>query len=48
MLASQKDEVMDERVRKDVYMATTERRRNEGAVRSPPRAGVGEMLWRRP
>jgi len=47
LLTAQIDEVMDERVRKDIYMATMKRGRYEWDVRSAPRVGVVEMLRRR-
>ncbi len=46
LLSEQIEEEMDERVRKDVYMATHKRERGEGELRSRVAESVGEMLRR--
>lgn len=46
LLSEQIEEEMDERVRKDVFMASMKRERGEGELRSLSRGTVGEMLRR--
>ena len=47
LLSEQIEEEMDERTRKDVYMASMKRERGEGELRSMSRGTVREMLDRR-
>jgi len=47
LLSEQIETEMDERVRKDVYMASMKRGRSEGDLRERPQGTVGEMLRRR-
>jgi Ca-activated chloride channel homolog len=46
LLSEQIEEEMDERVRKDVFMASMKRERGEGELRSRPVGSVREMLRR--